>query len=167
MRDSRGCVPSTHRGTQPQAESGRVSSLVVGVDPVDGGLDDLILSGLIEDLMHEAMPLDDLLVLRGDGVVPVDIEVAGHQAVVLAMYDQGWSLEIVGIHDVVSLGDTHLLDESETHVMVVQRVAVPVVEADRRIGTQAVWRVAGQNDVSRQRTRRHPNRLGIFDEVLH
>lgn len=93
MRDSRGCVPSTHRGTQPQAESGRVSSLVVGVDPVDGGLDDLILSGLIEDLMHEAMPLDDLLVLRGDGVVPVDIEVAGHQAVVLAMHDQGWSLE--------------------------------------------------------------------------
>ena len=85
MRDSRGCVPSTHRGTQPQAESGRVSSLVVGVDPVDGGLDDLILSGLIEDLMHEAMPLDDLLVLRGDGVVPVDIEVAGHQAVVLAI----------------------------------------------------------------------------------
>lgn len=139
----------------------------MGVDPVDGGLDDLILSGLVEDLMHEAMPLDDLLVLRGDGVVPVDIEVAGHQAVVLAMHDQGWSLEIVGIHDVVSLGDTHLLDESETHVMVVQRVAVPVVEADRRIGTQAVWRVAGQNDVSRQRTRRHPNRLGIFDEVLH
>lgn len=28
MRDSRGCVPSTHRGTQPQAESGGLAHLL-------------------------------------------------------------------------------------------------------------------------------------------
>lgn len=43
-------------------ELGWVSLFVVGVDLVDGGFDDLIFSGFIEDFMYEVMLLDDFFV---------------------------------------------------------------------------------------------------------
>ena len=54
----------------------------MSVNPVDDRIVDLIFDGLVDGLVHQAFPLDDLLVLRANGVVPVDVEVRGDDAVV-------------------------------------------------------------------------------------
>ena len=52
----------------------------MSVDPVDDRVVDLIFDRLVNGLVHQAFPLDDLLVFRANGVVPVDVEVRGDDA---------------------------------------------------------------------------------------
>ena len=58
------------------------------VEPVDNHVDGLVLDGLVEDLVHEAMPHVGGLVVGADGVLPVDIVVRRDEAVGLAVHDE-------------------------------------------------------------------------------
>ena len=97
------------------------------VEPVDNHVDGLVLDGLVEDLVHEAMPHVGGLVVGADGVLPVDIVVRRDEAVGLAVHDECRGLEVVCVDRVVDLGHAHLLDHARSKILVVQRIGHVVV----------------------------------------
>lgn len=109
----------------------------MSVNPVDDRNVDLIFDGLVDGLVHQAFPLDDLLVLRANGVVPVDVEVRGDDAVVGAVHDKGRLAKGWSVKGVVHLCDAHLLDHAEAHVLVVEGILLVVLD-DGRVGANAV-----------------------------
>ena len=110
--------------------------------------------------MHQALPLDDLLVGGSNGVVPVGVEVGRDDAVVCAVHDEGRLGEGRGVEGVVGLGHAHLLDHAEAHVLVVVRILLVVLD-NGRVGADAARQRVRELDEGLSDGRGQVNRLRV------